>query len=437
MALTNEKAYVLGLLTGGGTIANGTFKIVMPFDKWGADPATASAISHDLLTKVRTIFDTAYGLTVNYTLGNKGRWIIQPIGNPSLTQIVTDLGMLGLPVLDNLLDTADLVSAKANLVGMRAEHFLTGIFDARASLTESHRRFNDDSPVVSIEIPGSTMNFKFVVQLCAWLTDLGSITDQILFNHPCQHATSDPTYPGWKKGFKIRFLAKSFISTHSFAMKAKAADATALAGRQQTEEQTPCIQRQSAPNTVSIHDDIKCQELPTEVRGKLFLHYHHICAAMGCPHAPVAKVIELVKQATSHVCVHPRLSKGGYEEIKVTHTNIATTDFTSGSVNVYKSTCSSIIQNYRDYPDIQVALAYLLSSTLNGKRHVGSMRPILDANANIILETRVISGFDRAPLFVGISSSDRGALLSCPTGGANATALESKIFINGIDISVR
>ena len=66
------------------------------------------------------------------------------------------------------------------------------------------------------------MNFSFVVQMCAWLTDLGSVTDQIEFNHPCQQAASDPTYAGWKKGFKVRFLAKSFISTHSFAMRARA-----------------------------------------------------------------------------------------------------------------------------------------------------------------------------------------------------------------------
>lgn len=92
------------------------------------------------------------------------------------------------------------------MAGISVESFLSGIFDTRASLTLSHRRFNDDAPVVSVEIAAVRRTFKFVVQLCSWLTDLGSITDQILYNHPNQHSGSDPNYTGWKKGFKLGFL---------------------------------------------------------------------------------------------------------------------------------------------------------------------------------------------------------------------------------------
>jgi hypothetical protein len=437
-SLTNEQAYVIGLLTGGGTLVNSTFSIVMPFDKWGADPATAAEISRDLLTKVRTIFSTAYGIDINYSLGNKDRWILAPMNNPNISKIIDDLTALGLPTLGNLLDEADLVNAKKQLRGMKAEYFLTGIFDARASLTESHRRFNDDSPVVSIEIPGSTMNFKFVVQLCAWLTDLGSVTDQILFNHPCQHATSDPSYSGWKKGFKIRFLAKSFISSHSFAMKAKAKDATRLAGQQITTEQAPCVKREISANTVAIHEDIHHPRLPIEVRGKLFLHYHHICAAMGCPHAPINNVKKIMRDAASHISVHPRLRKGAFDEIKNAHADIASSDFLSASVISQKLRCDNIVKMHLDdYPDVNVALAYLLSDTLNGKRHVGSMEPILRRNSNVILDVFEISGADMGPLFIGNSSLDRAIIISCATGGANAQAVANKVAINGIEIRVR
>lgn len=437
-SLTNEQAYVIGLLTGGGTLVNSTFSIVMPFDKWGADPTTASEISRDLLTKVRKIFSDAYGIDINYSLGNKDRWILAPMGNPNIDNIIDDLTELDLPNLGNLLETADLIGVKKKLRGMKAEHFLTGIFDARASLTESHRRFNDDSPVVSIEIPGSTMNFKFVVQLCAWLTDLGSVTDQILFNHPCQHATSDPSYSGWKKGFKIRFLARSFIASHSFAMKAKAKDATRLAGQQITTEQAPCKKREISANTVAIHDDIHHPALPIEVRSKLFLHYHHICAAMGCPHAPIDNVKRIVRDAQSHISVHPRLRKGTFDEIRNVHADIASTDFPSDNVISQKLRCNNIIKvHLADYPDINVGLAYLLSETLNGKRHIGSMEPILIKNSNVLLDIFEISGADKGPLFIGNVLMNRGIIISCPTGGANAQAVASKVAINGTEIRVR
>lgn len=436
--LGNEQAYVLGLLIGGGTIANGTFTIVMPFDKWGADRATAASISKDLLTKVRGLFSTAYKIDINYALGNKGDWILSPLGNPSIEAIQADLGHLGLPSSGTLLSTADLIEAKMQLRGMRGEHFLSGIFDARASLTKSHRRFTDDSPVVSVEIPGSTMNFKFVVQLCSWLTDLGSVTDQILFNHPCQHSASDPTYAGWKKGFKIRFLAKSFLASHSFAMKAKASDATSLASKQRHEEQSPCEQRSIASNTVSIHKDIKNTRLPAEVRGKLFLHYHHICAAMGCPHAPASRVLDLVQDAYSHVSVHPRLSKGTYAEMQSVLKTISSADFPDGLISERTSSCENIINSYlSDYPDLKVALAYLLSDQLNGKRHAGSMEPILASKKNTVLSISSIEGVDRAPTFIGNVKNNRGVIISCPIGEANSAALPSRIEISGIDIRVR
>jgi hypothetical protein len=435
--ITIEQAYVLGLITSGGTIANGTFQIVMPFDKWGANPTTAAAISKDLLTKVRALFSTAYKIDINYSLGNKNRWVLSPLGNPNINLILADLSLLGLPTTGQLLNNADLVLAKKTLNGMRAEHFITGIFDARASLTESHRRFNNDSPVVSVEIPGSTMNFKFVVQLCAWLTDLGSVTDQILFNHPSQHASSDPTYKNWKKGFKIRFLAKSFLSKHSFAMKAKASDVITLANQQISHEQLPCSVRHVSANTVSIHDDINDSTLPGEVRGKLFLHYHHICAAMGCPHAPLAEVQRIMGQAATHVSVYPLLSKGGFKESLAVHLKLATSSFPTSLIIKHSLSCENILKNHSlDYTSLNIALAYLLSSNLNGKRHVGSMGPILLDNAHVVLEVREITGVGSAPLFIGNRSLDRGVVVSCPTGSANAIALKSKVNINGIEIRV-
>lgn len=439
MRITNEQAYVLGLLIGGGEVANNTFVINMPFDKWGTDPTKAAEISIDLLTKVRKIFYDAYKMDIGHEIGNNGKWIIKPLNNPSLSTIIQDLNSLGLPISGVLLNSVNLTLAKASLTGIKAEQFLAGIFDAKASLADSHRRFNDDAPVVSIEVAGSTKNFNFVVQLCSWLTDLGSVTDQILFNHPSQQSPSDPTYSGWKKGFKIRFLVKSFIANHSFAMKAKATSVNKLAKKQVKSEQVPCNQRAVSANTLSIHNDIDSSDLPIEVRNKLFLHYHHICAVMGCPYAPIDNIQKLMPEAKLHISATPLLSKGGYIEMAATHQDLLKASFSSSTIIENKMTCSEIIEVYPDaeYHKIKSALAYILASELNGKRHVGNQDEILAKNSSEILIVREISVQDKAPIFIGLKSNDRGVVVSCPSGGANQLMLNTKIKIQGININVQ
>lgn len=439
MRITNEQAYVLGLLVGGGEIANNTFVINMPFDKWGADPTKAAEISIDLLTKIRKIFYDAYKMDIGHEIGNNGKWIIKPLNNPNLSLIVQDLLSLGLPNSGILLNSVNLILAKSSLTGIKAEQFLAGIFDAKASLADSHRRFNDDAPVVSIEVPGSTKNFNFVVQLCSWLTDLGSVTDQILFNHPSQQSPSDPTYSGWKKGFKIRFLVKSFIANHSFAMKAKATSVNKLAKKQVKSEQAPCNQRAITANTLAIHNDINSSDLPIQVRNKLFLHYHHICAVMGCPHAPMNNIQKLMPEAKLHISATPLLSKGSYKEIAAIHQDLLNVSFSTSAIIEKKMSCSEIIEVYpdADYHKIKSALAYILASELNGKRHVGNQDEILAKNSSDILIVREISAQDKAPIFIGLKSNDRGVVVSCPSGGANQLMLNTKIKIQGISINVQ
>jgi hypothetical protein len=221
--INHNKAYILGLLTGGGKLDKETFIIELPFKKWGMEPQKMNIIAVDILQRISTLFNKEYSVNVTYEIGNN-KWFIKPLDDKNFDKIKADLQKLNLPIVGFPLNTVDLQVCKEKLKGINAESFLSGIFDSRASITLSHRRFNSEAPVVSIEIPGSTKNFKFVVQLCSWLTELGSTTDQILYNHPNQHSSSDPTYKGWKKGFKIRFLIKSFLANHSFALQAKPFD---------------------------------------------------------------------------------------------------------------------------------------------------------------------------------------------------------------------
>jgi len=314
--LNHNKTYILGLLVGGGKLDSDTFLIELPFKKWGMEPSKMNVIAVDILQRIANLFNKEYGINETYEIGNS-RWFIKPIDNQDCQILKEDLKKIGLPTIGFLLNNADLKKAKDKLVGINAESFLSGLFDARASIALSHRRFDDKAPVVSIEIPGSTKNFQLVVQLCSWLTDLGSTTDQILYNHPNQHSKADPYYKGWKKGFKIRFLIQSFLAVHSFALQAKAIDATKIKKLQRKDAQGSCpLRKIRQPSPLTVHNDMNSNSLPTEVRNKLYFHYFHYCASIGCKYAPIKEVKRIVEEKNSLISFFPRLSKGSVSEIK-------------------------------------------------------------------------------------------------------------------------
>ena len=377
--INHIKAYLLGLLVGGGKVDKGVFVIDLPFKKWGMEPKRMNIIAADILTKICQNFNKTYSFNVTYEIGNN-KWLIKPIDGADISTLIEDLKFLQLPTGGFLLSSVDLTFAKTQLAGISVESFLSGIFDTRASLTLSHRRFNDDAPVVSVEIPGSTKNFKFVVQLCSWLTDLGSITDQILYNHPNQHSGSDPNYTGWKKGFKIRFLVKSFLAQHSFALQAKSIDVTKIQKQQKKEEQPPCYLRKlKQVSPVSVHSQQNSDELPEEVRNKIFFHYHHFCAVLGCPHAPLEEIAKLVKQKNALINFFPRLSKGTKDKLTETITNIQLTSFPNKEISRYNYIVKNIIEseNFKSFSGLDQGIAYLFAPELNGKRHIGSMAEVI------------------------------------------------------------
>ena len=50
--MTPEKAYILGMLVGGGKISAKTFTIILPFNKWGMEPEKMNSIPKDILTRI-------------------------------------------------------------------------------------------------------------------------------------------------------------------------------------------------------------------------------------------------------------------------------------------------------------------------------------------------------------------------------------------------
>lgn len=437
--LNHNKSYILGLFTGAGKIDKDSFLIELPFKKWGMESTKMNVIAIDILQRIAGLFNSEYGLRVTYEIGNN-RWFIKPIDNQDSTNIRNDLKNLNLPNSGFILNTADLSTAKSELKGINAESFLSGFFDTRASITLSHRRFNDDAPVVSIEIPGSTKNFKLVVQLCSWLTDLGSTTDQILYNHPNQHAKADPYYKGWKKGFKIRFLVQSFLATHSFALQVKAIDASKIKKRQKKEEQLSCPFRKiRQPSPLTVHNEMNSTSLPEEVRNKLYFHYFHYCASLGCKYAPTEEVKKVVSEKNSLISFFPRLSKGTIKEISEHFNEIAEMYFSEYKIVEKHKTVNAFLSensNYFKYYGIEQGLAFLTTDKLNGKRHSGPMEEILTQNAKTILMLHSLKNTDDEPIMILNPSNDRAIICSNIASKTNQKLIKTQTKTKGLDIEL-
>lgn len=436
--INHIKAYILGLLVGSGKIDGNTFLIDLPFKKWGMGPKRMNVIATDILTKVCQYFNSSYNFNVTYEIGN-GKWLILPIDNSDISNLKSDLEYLGLPTGGFLLSSVDLSTAKLKMSGINTASFLSGIFDTRASLTLSHRRFTDDAPVVSVEIPGSTRNFKFVVQLCSWLTDLGSITDQILYNHPNQHSASDPDYRGWKKGFKIRFLVRSFLTQYSFALQAKSIDVAKIEKHQKKEEQIPChLRKLRTPSPVSVHSDQDSEELPIEVRSKLFFHYHHICTVIGYPHSPVEEIKKLVKDKNQSINFFPRLAKGTKKELFNKLKDIQAKYFPELEFSTHKSQVSRLIESkeFESFAGIDQGIANLFAETLNGKRHIGSMKTIINEHTNEVLTINTIGATFDSPLLINNPTNNSGFICSSVSNKLNQQLIKAKIEIDNLTVKL-
>ena len=436
--MTEELAYVMGLFVGGGTISQNSFEIYLPVRNWGLGNQTnIRLISLDLATEVRHKFQVALNVVIDFDTTNSS-WIITPAVMGDISNVKRVLEEYGLPTEGVLINKADLSTLKGSIEPYYAEYFISGICDTKGSVADSHRRFNNSAPTISIEIPGSSKNFAFVMQLCSWLHELGAYADQILYNHPCQHSPSNPYYSGWKKGFKIRFLAKEFLESKSFSLRAKAAHAGQLASHQEVEEQGPCENRiLRVPKPVCIHSDIHSADLPESVRSKLFFHYFHVCALLRCPYAPIRELTRIARDYKGLISVLPLMEKGEEREIRDSFLRLRELYFNESSISSVTCSVDSIMNrdSLQIYPKLGEAIAYLFSPSLNGNRHVGSMDSIIDDNRRMSIEM-TMSSLDGAPLLLTNSLNERGAIISSIRSEFNQSLIDQVIDIDGLYVKV-
>ena len=442
-----EKAYVLGLLVAGGEFSDSKFSILFPFDQWATDPRRQNEISTHILTKMRQTFKNAYGVDIEFSLGAKNKWTLTPIGSmekiaQGISAIRNDLTKLGLPDQGIILESVDLSKVRNELSDAAGIRFIAGICDVRASLTKSHRHRVDTTPIVSIEVPARTKNFAFIVQLCSWMTSIGVATDQILYNHPSLQSADDPYYASWRKGFKIRIRADSFVKKLSFAISTKGFDAQRLALSADVAKQEPCLTRKVKAGHRSIHSELFSEDLPDSVRGQVFLHYHHICAALGCPFAPMGEIQSMVNEYEQYISVFPLLSKGEIESTKQTYDELVKEFFSTSRISNFTMSAELVIDKFSDsaYIELKNGLAFLLAPELKGKRPLGRQESNLELADEVVLDVVQIDSHEldkNAPIFISNSVNNRAIIVSSIQGQANIDALKSVVRVQGISIRVK
>ena len=290
--MNTDKAYLYGLIIGGGVFGNNedTFRIELPYKKWGSFSDNASRveeIQNDIMRYLSPLFRTIYGLSISYQSSRGGWWILCEGDTSSL---IADLSKYGIECTGNLRTIVSLGKIITELVDDNLKRrFIAGFADTIGSLAKSQRRFTDEKQIISFEIKG--FNYPFVCDLCRLLHSLNCFPDQVNWNHPNIHCGSDSYDDGWRKGFKVRVLLDQYATEGSFAFKAKAL--ASIANRklqQQTNKAKPCPSQRMLSSAKCVHPAENSSLLPEMIRGGHYLHYRHFCAVLGCEHAPYDKI---------------------------------------------------------------------------------------------------------------------------------------------------
>ena len=395
--ISTDKAYIFGLIIGGGVFGDDpdSFYISLPYRNWGdvaTNPTRVSQISQDILRVVKPVFQNEYGLSVAYDLGNN--WKIICDGN--LDNLKNDFLAYDITLAGEMRKNSSITKLVDDISSNKviAKRFLAGLADTIGSTAPSHRRFNDDVQIVSFEISG--FNYAFVCDLCRLLSTLECYPDQIIWNHPNIHSTSDPYYTSWKKGFKVRVTLDQYSNFGSFAFSSKTKSASDnLKKQSKTNVAQKCSDQEIVLHGTScVHPAENSSELPETIKGGHFLHYKHFCAVLGCPFAPYEEIEKCIKCASEYILPFPVLSKYSLNEVRtfVSQDNflskrkfVAFDVFAKDIFDAYKNHQRFMYGNgtTNGYPlnEIMDAIGYILASEkgeLNGKRIRGNRDELLE-----------------------------------------------------------
>ena len=408
--MDTDKAYLLGLIIGGGVFGNAedVFNIYLPYNKWGSyleNPQRAGEIGGDILRKVGQMFRVIYGLSVQYETYPSGTWKILCEGDT--TAVKNDLMHYGIACEGTLRGNADISQVVLDLVDDNLKRrFIAGLADTIGSMAKSHRRFTDEHQIISFEIKG--YNYKFVCDLCRLLYSINCIPDQVNWNHPNIHCTNDPYYDLWRKGFKLRILLDQYAQFGAFAFRTKAE--TSIENRKLQKEihaAERCETRDMRFTPSTVHPAENDARLPEIIRGGHFIHFRHFCTVMGCEHAPYCKIKEQFEHIGELINPFPILHKDTYsqiEDIIQADPLLSRRNYTILTIKVetliaqYNKNKSALLYGTTansGYPiaEILQAVAYIIANDdeLSGKRPKGYFQIVnrhTNDNANLTVEIR-------------------------------------------------
>ena len=394
--LDNDKAYVFGLIIGGGFFGEeeNALRIRLPYKNWGsniANPVRAGKIAQDILRVVNPIFVSKYNVQVSYDATQSGIWNLILTGD--LTNLKNDLEEYEIVCEGEIKRHATIDKIVKDLIDENLKRrFIAGLADTIGSIKESHRRFTPNTQIISFEFPG--FNFDFVCKLCKLLHSIKCYPNQVLWNHPNFHSSNNPYYKSWKKGFKLRVLLDQYEKFGAFAFSSKASSAIEnLELQHSSNTGYPCKENKiPSPTTSCLHPDEDNILIPPPIVNGHYLHYHHVCAVLQCEHTPFDQVKRILSHAENYINPFPVLVKGTWAEISsIINSNDLLNKRTYKEVpfriaqlyDLWKSGKQTIFEkNDAGYPMNVVihAITFLVAAIngkLKGKRPLGSQEIIL------------------------------------------------------------
>jgi len=427
--MDTDKAYIFGLIIGGGRFGNveDYFKIRLPYRQWGSylkNPQRATDIQRDISQFVGPLMLSIYNLRVVFETNNNS-WDI--ICEGDLSELKADLEKYGITCEGEIRSELPI---KGIIPYLRDPHikrrFIAGLADSIGSTNPNHRRFSNEIPILSFELKG--FNFNSVCELCQLLYSVNCIPDQILWNHPNFHTSNNPYDRKWNKGFKLRVRLDQYAYFGAFAFKTKADSAKDNVSLQSQPHIANICDEKDVPVTVTaIHPGEKDSRLPKCIRNGHYIHNRHICAVLGCAHAPYAKLEAEFKNIGYLINPFPILCKDTAEKIKTILNNdilLYNASYKAIEMKIsklfklYKSNHKTLLfstDETNGYPIAKIlqATAYIIASPnmLRGKRPKGKFIDIIKKCLDNSPERNIVLNVPNIMIPLTIFENDKGAMI--------------------------
>ena len=93
-------------------------------------------------------------------------------------------------------------------------------------------------------------------------------------------------------------------------------------------------------------------------------------------------------------------------------------------------------KEFHIYKELEIGLAYLLSTNLNGKRHIGSQADIIKSNQNAIIKIIKPKLIQETPIYLENSENKRAIIISLVDCEFNRQIIEKLIKTTNLEVII-